>query len=285
MSSPDHIVAFLAAMEAAGMKPVEPIAARLVSGDLFRFQCEGDRAGRKNGWAVLHLDGVPAGSFGHFASGISGTWRADSKRLSSSERADLLREAEASRRQREKEKLAIQETVAKESERIWGCAGPADPSHPYLARKRVLGEGLRQDGHFLLVPMHDDDGKIWNIQRISPTGVKRFAKGGRQKGLYFFIGEPTDTILIAEGFSTAASVRRATGFMSVVAFSSGNLKETAVAIDKRFPAAQIIICADDDAHLVANRHIKKNAGIEAAGEAAEAVWGYVAVPPRRLSHG
>ena len=55
---------FIASMEAAGVRPVEPIAQNLAAGRLIRFRADGDKPGRRNGWAVLHLDGTPTGAFG-----------------------------------------------------------------------------------------------------------------------------------------------------------------------------------------------------------------------------
>jgi putative DNA primase/helicase len=284
MQTSDPVVAFLDAMESAGMKPVEPIASKLGK-ELVRFQCDGDRNGRRNGWAVLHLDATPAGAFGHYAFGISETWRANSGRcLSRGERAALSREYEEARRQRDAEILVAQETAAAECMRRWDTAGPVDPQHAYLVRKRISGEGLRQSADRLVVPMRDDAGKLWNVQRIGPDGSKRFAKGGKQKGLHLVLGKPADTVLIAEGFSTAASVRRATGHAAVVAFSKDNLKATALSIRDRWPDAEIIICADDDAHLEVHPRILKNLGVEAANDAARAVGGRVAMPPRSQSY-
>ncbi|PEQ12687.1 hypothetical protein B2G71_10295 [Novosphingobium sp. PC22D] len=281
MAATDTIAAFLAAMEAAGMTPVEPIASKLANGGLIRFQCEGDRKGRKNGWAVLHFDGVPAGAFGHHALGISQSWRANAARmLSHGERVDRVREWEAARRKRDLEVLARQEAVARHCQHVWSNSRPANPSHPYLMRKRILGEGLRQQGRMLLVPMYAGSGHLWNIQQIGPDGQKRFAKGGRQKDLHLVLGKPESTILIAEGFSTTASLRRAMGYASVVAFSKDNLTATALSIRARWSDAEIIICADDDAHLVSNPRVLKNLGVEAAQHAARAVGGRVALPPR-----
>ena len=60
MMESDAITAFLDAMKAAGVHPVESIGADLGNG-LIRFACEGDGKGKRNGWAILHLDGIPAG--------------------------------------------------------------------------------------------------------------------------------------------------------------------------------------------------------------------------------
>lgn len=62
----DPVSEFLDAMWAAGIRPVEPIADKLAAGDPVRFRADGDKPGRRNGWAWLHLNGVPAGVFRHY---------------------------------------------------------------------------------------------------------------------------------------------------------------------------------------------------------------------------
>ena len=59
----DPVSEFLDAMGAAGIRPVEPIADKLAAGDPVRFRADGDKPGRRNGWAWLHLHRVPDGVF------------------------------------------------------------------------------------------------------------------------------------------------------------------------------------------------------------------------------
>jgi hypothetical protein len=54
-------------------------------------------------------------------------------------------------------------------------------------------------------------------------------------------------LCIAEGFATAASIFEATGRATAIAFSSGNLKATAMDMKKKYPDADVIICGDSDA--------------------------------------
>lgn len=278
----DHVTAFIEAMTAAGMKPIEPIAGKLGKG-LVRFRCDGDGKGRQNGWAILHLDGRPAGAFGNYKLDVTERWRAGStERLSREERTVLAAQFREEKRKRDAEKLALNQAAAAECERLWSEAGPADPAHPYLKRKGIAGEALRQSGNRLFVPMYDDAGKLWNIQRVSPDGTKLFIKDARQQDLHLVIGEPGAKILIAEGYATGASVRRATGCAVAIAFSWKGLKPVALLMRQRFPGAEIIICADDDAHLVNHPKIGRNIGVEAAQDAARAVGGRVALPPRKV---
>lgn len=281
----DTIASFIAAMESAGVVPAESIADRLGSGGPIYFDCVGDKPRSRKGWAVLHMDERPAGAFGHFRLCINERWRGGKLRgLSPDERTRLKAEAEAARAKRAAELLAIQDATASDCEHLWSIAGLVDPAHAYLARKRIAGEGLKQAANGkLYVPMRDRAGKLWNVQMIHPDGTKRFAKGGRQSGLSLMLGEPSGSILIGEGYATMATVRRATGLAVVVAFSAANLKAAAVDTRQRFPDAEIIICADDDAHLVTNPLIARNIGAEAAHDAALAVGGHVAMPPRKVT--
>lgn len=277
----DAIAAFIAAMEAAGVHPTEPISNRLGS-ELIRFACKGDRPGKRNGWAVLHLDDHPAGAFGNYRLQVSETWRSGAVvPLTPSERRQRAERYQAKKEQRAAMRLQEQRDAAARCLARWDRARSADPTHPYLVRKRVSGEGLRQDGNRLLVPMLDADGRLWNLQAIAPDGTKRFAAGGRQTGLFCLIGEPGSMILVGEGFATCAAARRATGYAVAVAFSAANLSATARAVAQAHPQADLVILADDDAHLVDHPTIGKNVGLEAAHAAALAVGGRVAIPPRK----
>jgi putative DNA primase/helicase len=176
---------------------------------------------------------------------------------------------------------------------IWGKASPCT-AHPYLTRKGVQAHRVRlgdwpkwsegPDGWrkiiipgALLVPMVDEAGALWNLQAIFPEahpgmGRDKDFMGGRKAGLLHIIGEPSDTLLIAEGYATAATVHEATGFRTFVAFDCGNLKAVAMAVRKRHPGQRIVICADND------RHTAGNPGLTKAREAALAVGGFVSVP-------
>ncbi|MEJ7926368.1 toprim domain-containing protein [Sphingobium sp. AN641] len=270
-------------MEAAGVRPVEPIADRLGAG-LVRFACEGDGKGKLNGWAVLHLDGCPAGAFGNYRLQVSEKWRAGSvERLTPAERRERAAQYRAERDRREAIKLAEHQESAERCRMRWDNASPADPAHPYLVRKHVAGEGIRQNGNRLLVPMFDADGALWNLQAIAPNGSKRFTKGGRQRGLSCLIGQPDAVLMIGEGFATCAAARRATGHAVAMAFSAKNLTPTALTMQAAYPDCDLVILADDDAHLIDHPTIKMNVGLEAARAAALAVGGCVAVPPREAT--
>lgn len=278
--NPSEAVAdFVAAMEAAGIHATEPISHRLLSGQPVRFSCEGDKQGKRSAWAILHLDGCPAGVFRWYKAGIRETWRADRViPMSAVERRAWRAQIRLQQEQRQREREALHLATAQRAEAICARANSADPAHPYLVRKRIGPEGFLQIGDKLIVPVHDIDGKVWNRQQIDAAGDKLFLKGGRVDGLMFRIGEPGTVICIGEGAATVAAVRRATGHAVVAAFSAGNLEPVARAVASSWPDSDIIILADDDRHLVDHPHVRRNIGLDAAHAAALAVGGRVAVP-------
>ncbi len=277
----DIALSFLAAMEAAGVKPSEPILHSLMSGDLVRFQVEGDRAGRRNGWARLHLDGHPAGAFGCNKRQIHEKWSADheKKAYTKAERADYAKRMQAQREDRAAAKQAVEQAAGDRARALLDKAQPAG-KHPYLVTKHIAGTGMRQLGDLLLVPMYGPDGAIWNIQCIAADGQKRFLKGGRTAGLTFMIEGGLEAILVAEGAATAAALNRATGATCYSAFSAGNLLAVAQMARLVSPDMRIVLCADDDQHLIDHPSVRRNVGLDEATEAAIAIGAAVAVPPR-----
>jgi putative DNA primase/helicase len=277
----DAVLQFLAAMQAAGIRPLEPIAHQLASGNPVRFRADGDRPGRRNGWAVLHLDGVPAGVFRHYRLGIRSIWRAgsDPRALTPAERRAIIAKAQEAEARRKAETKAKQDAAAVQAQALWKAAKSADPSHRYLVAKRLAPFGIRQDGAALLVPMLDPAFVLWNVQRIAPDGSKRFLSGGRIDGLFWchamhlVDGKPSPgPLVIGEGFATVAAIHEATGYAVAAAMSARNLEPVAKAMRQLFPARQIIIAADDDCHLA------ENMGLEFATRAAESIGGLLAIP-------
>lgn len=283
MSAGEAIADFIRAMESDGIKPLEPIASRLTSGQIIRFRCEGDGPGRLNGWAILYLDERPAGAYGHYRLGISDRkWKLGEayQSLTREEREAMQREwAEAkARRQEEAERSA--EQAAAEAEEMSAAALSASADHPYVAKKALNPAILKQAGDKLLVPMFDVTGKLWNLQRIAPDGTKRFLRGGRTDGLFTIIGEFTrrgETVCIGEGYATMHAVHVASGYPCVVAFSAKNIGPVAKLWNEARPDLNFIICADDDSHL------ERNVGMEAAIAAAEAIGAKVARPLGRAA--
>lgn len=261
-------------MRASGMHPVEPVEPLLrQSGRLVRFRCDGDKRGRKNGWAVLHLDAHPAGRFGHYRLGIDQRWHSGATvGLNHAERRAMADELARAQRQRQMADLARWQATAERAALLWASAAVADPGHPYLVRKGILAEGVRQKRDELIVPMADTTGKLWNIQRIDGDGGKLFLKDGRTAGLSWQCGGTAGPLCIGEGFATMVAVRRATGHAVCAALSAHNLEPVALAMRSAFPGRDMILCADHDGEG------GRNVGMEKATAAARLIGARLAKP-------
>ena len=274
--SPDIIGQFLDAMRAAGIGgPRELIA----DGKLRRFQADGDRRGSLNGWCVLYPSGF--GSFGSWKLGLKETWRADGDRqtLTRAERERLAADIARAQAEAEAERQDGQQATAEYARRLWRGSEPADPAHPYLVAKAVQPHGLRQRGQTLFVPLGTLDRDLWNLQRISSDGSKRFLKGGRVAGLASPIGdlEAPGRLLICEGFSTGATLYEETGSPVLCAMNAGGLRPVAMAARERWPEADIVVAADND-RFTRLPDGRRNPGVTFAREAAAAAGARLMVP-------
>lgn len=259
-------------MLAAGLTPPDDIHG---DGKLHRFSSNG-KPRDDSGWYTLHLDGLAAGVFGCWREGFSQTWCSKTNdTMTEAEREAHRQRLEAMRLQREADTAQRQDAAATVAAQRWDAATPAT-AHPYLARKGVQGHGVRVEADgFLIVPMRDTTGKLWNAERINPADSKdkRGLYGGRRTGLYHAIGgKPTGRLIVCEGFATGASIHEATGAAVAVAFNAGNLLAVATELHRKYPALRLIVAADDD-HMTPG-----NPGLTKATEAARAVGGSLAVP-------
>lgn len=265
----DPIEHFRLAIAAAGLEAPDSINA---NGAIHRFSTNGKR-GDDSGWYMLHLDGIAAGAFGCWRTGLQSSWCAKSDNaMTPAELADHRQRIKAMQAQREAGQLANQQQASQTAAALWQEAAQAPAAHEYLTRKRIKPHGAKFDGHRLMIPMRDTAGKLHTLQTIAPDGDKRFMPGGRVKGCYHSIGKPAGLLIVCEGFATGASIHEATGHAVAVAFNAGNLQAVALALRAKYAALKIIVAADDD-HLTDG-----NPGMTKATAAALAVGGLVAVP-------
>jgi len=198
---------------------------------------------------------------------------------------------------RKAEEAARQDKAARRALAIWQAATPAPIDHPYLIRKQVKPHGLRcgqwqrvitvDDGqrktltidNALLLPLFNESGEIRSLQAIFPEKHqiidrdKDFLPSGGLAGLFWWIGAKTDTVLICEGFATAATLHEETGHRVYMAFTANNLLAVGRIVREKLPKAEIIFCADNDTQTPGNP------GLTKAEEAAIEVDGLIAVPP------
>lgn len=265
----DAIALFKREMDSAGLSTKDKIIA---DGKLHRFHVHGDRPGSKNGWYVLFLGGLTAGAFGSWKSSQTHKWCAKpGNTLTKAEKRDLTQRMKIAAKARADEIAEGYKQAQRKAHNILKSATAAPDDHPYLRRKGVKSHNARLYKGLLTIPMRDSAGVLHSLQFIDADGNKNYLGGGHVRGCYFAIGTPTDTICLCEGFATAASVHEATGHATAVAFSAGNLLPVARALRAKFPAINIILCADNDTET------DGNPGLTKAREAAAAVGGLLTV--------
>ncbi|MBS3021644.1 DNA primase TraC [Comamonas sp. PE63] len=263
----DH---FAQAMAAAGMTPPDSIHA---DGQLHRFSPTGRRSDWA-GWYVLHADGLPAGVFGCWRTGLTETWCSKAEgSLTPAERDAMRQRVRAAKALRDAALLQRQQQAQAAATARWRAALPA-ARHPYLTTKGIAPYNLRVDGCLLLVPLRDTSGMLHSLQTIAPDGSKRLMGGGRVRGCYHSVGCPDAAIVVGEGMATMHSVHAATGLAVAAALSTSNLTPVAVALRRKFPLLPILMAADDD-HAT-----EGNPGLSAARAAALAVVGAQVVVPQ-----
>lgn len=287
--------AFKLAIAAAGLTPPDTLIA---DGKIHRFAPNGKR-GDDAGWYILHLDNIPAGSFGNWREGRTETWCSIERNAQTPEQqkqyATLLKSMQNARHRAKK---AEYDAAAATAAVIWAAATPTGDAaaHGYLVKKGIQAHGARLidtaaarvhcprlspalSGPLLVIPMRNAAGELRSLQFISEAAGdnKRPLSGGEKQGCHYLIDKPDAAahkaiLIVCEGFATGASIHEATGQAVAVAFDGGNLEPVAKSLRKLYPDAALIIAADDD-HQRAG-----NPGRTAAVGAAKAVGG-VAVAP------
>lgn len=165
--------------------------------------------------------------------------------------------------------------AARHASQLWKTGKPAYALHTYLLAKGVPPYLLRQSGQGrLLVPLCDD-GRLVNLQIITPDGGKRFLTGGRVQGCYSPLGKVSEgcRLYVCEGWATGATLHKNTGSPVVCAMNAGNLKTVALAMRERYGATlDMVIAGDDDRETIGNP------GKRAANQAARAADARVVFP-------
>jgi putative DNA primase/helicase len=169
----------------------------------------------------------------------------------------FIQEAKAKARERAKqeatEKKINQFKAAEEAVKLWKQGGMPNPAHPYLVNKHLSEvEGIGQTGNDLLIPLIDVQGKLWNIQKITPEGGKYFLPKARVKGCFCLLGQLKHSLIMCEGFATGMTLRILTKETVICAMNAGNLIEVAKELQKSHPTLKVTIAADNDRHNVVN---------------------------------
>jgi putative DNA primase/helicase len=274
-------------------------------GRRFRFSANGKRRDDA-GWGILFADGE-GGVIGDWRTGAKHVWQAKrDRKMSPQEFREWQARVEREKREAQEQRQREADQAAAKAKAIWAAAKPGDT--PYLQSKGVPAYGLRiYSGPQLVIggmdcegaqilPLRNAEGEIRTLEFIAPDGEKRFLPDGDYLGCYYAIGQPADKIMVAEGFATGASIHRATGLPVRIAATAGNLLPVARALRAKAPDVEIVLCADNDATTVCQRHkaeglteavsplsdrpewCRCNPGITSALEASREIGGLLAIP-------
>ncbi len=262
-------------------------------GKIRRFQTGSSERKNLNGWYIcFNGDGFAAAAFGDWSLGdpreIKHTWCSKAEHLlTPQERISYSRKMEKIKEQREHMQKEAWETTARKAQSIWKSAKQTDDQgHSYLVKKNVVSHGLRTDRHGnLLVPLHDETGKITSLQMIAPDGKvfdhgknKLFMTDGKKTGCSFIIPGIGDTVYFAEGYSTGATCHSVTGETTVVCFDAGNISEVVRVFRTKYPKTAFVILADNDRFTKKPDGTPWNPGVEKARKAGELYNARVIVP-------
>lgn len=267
----------------------------ICDGNIHRFKADASDKGTA-GWysCYQHYASDDGGApyqvvvYGNFKTGDKFTYQNNKTATSAKDKKEQAESIKKAQEQHEKIKKEQNEKAAKECQERWPTySEELNRTFDYLVRKKIdklYGARIATTlgNNKIYVPMKDIDGVLHSIQSIDgSTGDKQFYPGGRKKGCFHLIGDlaESEELVICEGFATGVSIHQATKLPVVVAFDSGNLKEVATLLRRKYSDYGFIIAGDDDVYTV--HPITKepmNPGREAATEAAKASLGVAQLP-------
>jgi phage/plasmid primase-like uncharacterized protein len=211
-----------------------------------------DLGGSKSGYYVVNeLHGHYFATFGNWKTGFEGKWSSvDSNTLSQVDREALHKQMQEASEQAKIDRKIKQDEVAEEiREKFNKCNDVVE--HEYLTNKKVKNYGLKQSNGSLIVPVYSTTGAIRSIQYIDKKGGKKFASASEIKGNVFLIGitfnelANCERLVVAEGYSTSATIYEATQIPVACVFSA-NFTLDAVSKFRKLTGARIILALDHD---------------------------------------
>ncbi|EHA2300212.1 hypothetical protein JKI09_001701, partial [Campylobacter jejuni] len=258
----------------------------IMDGKIHRVKTTNDKGRELSGAYNGFLDDYPAGFMQNFKTGIKENWKMpieknQSNNIKNSQK--LHEQIKKDQELREKEILTLQEKTALKLENEYNNARWANSNHAYL-KKKGFDENfyLKQDNKgSLLIPLKDENGKLWSVQRIFPNGDKIIGViktkeekeqgieySAKKSGCFHLIGaknlEYCKEFIIAEGFATAATIYKALNKPVIMGIDAGNLSKIVETLKNKFQNTPITLIADNDK----KRELKglSNVGVETAKE-------------------
>ena len=250
-----------------------------ISGNLQRWSGADDKKGSKPWYGIIYMDGVPTIHIGNFKTGLSFNHSFNIGRsLTPAELAEQRLIAQKAKEARARETAKKQEATRKKAVSLWRKLQPASANNPYLIKKHMLPDGLKETTEGAIVAPIMNNKKLVGLQFIT-LEYKRFLSGSKLIGSYFHykpVDNNYDEILLCEGISTAGAIWQLSDKKAVFAsFSANNLEAIAVIVRAEFPHSKITVCADNDIREDTN---KLNTGLHYATLASRKIKAFLAVP-------
>ena len=257
----------------------------VMDGKIHRVKTTTDRGRETSGAYSGFLNEYPAGFIQNFKTNVKENWKMPlekAKQIITDYQASNQKDFNTSSNNKQ-DILEIQQKTALKIEEEYNKAHWAYSNHPYL-KKKGFSENfyLKQDSRgSLLIPLKDENNKIWSIQRIFPNGDKIIGMiktkeekeqgieySARKSGCFHIVGakslEHCKEFIITEGFATAATIHKALNKPVIMGVDAGNLLKIIKTLKNKFNDIPITLIADNDK----KRELKglPNVGIESAKE-------------------
>ena len=171
--------AFQGAIAAAGLTPPDIIIA---DGKIQRFSTNG-KGSDDAGWYILHLDNIPAGSFGNWREGRTESWCSIERNAQTPEQQrQYAARLKSMQNARQRAKKAEHDAAAEIAQTICTAATPIyeAAAHGYLVKKGIQAHGARLidtaaarahcaklsyslSGPLLVIPMRNAAGELRSL--------------------------------------------------------------------------------------------------------------------------
>lgn len=257
----------------------------IMDGKIHRVKTNLDKGREMSGAYTGFLNDYPAGFIQNFKTNHKENWKMGIEYGNNvpiaipnnqvSKKKEVAHRDEALRSLQEKTAIKLQEEYEN--------ANWAHSNHPYL-KKKGFNENfyLKQDKMgSLLIPLKDENNKIWSVQRIFPNGDKIIGiiktkeekeqgieYSAKKSGCFHIVGakrlEHCKEFIITEGFATAATIYKALNKPVIMGVDAGNLIKIVETLKNKFNNIPITLIADNDR----KRELKglSNVGVETAKE-------------------
>ena len=212
-----------------------------------------DTGGQKSGYYVVNqLGDHYFATFGNWRNGFEGKWSSiDTNTLPAVDRQALHEQMqETTRKANEQRKLRQDEVAVEVQQRFDICKSVS--KHEYLTNKKVKSYGLKRLNGNLVVPVYSTTGNLRSLQYIDKKGRKKFVTASEIKGNVFLIGTTfkdlpkCEKLVLAEGYSTSATIHEATNLPVACVFSANFLFDAATKLRSIATGTRFILALDHD---------------------------------------